>query len=337
MKRIIKTGRSILLAILSCCAAAALMLSGCGAEKQEEQPAAQQEADTGAQESGAAGAQGAAGTQGADAAAHESEAAGAQGSPTSAQDGTLRVQILKVGKADAIVLFCSGSTMVIDCGEEDDGQEVADYLAGQGVQKIDVLIVTHFDKDHVGGADTVVKQIPVDRVLLPAYEGAGTEYEDFMLALQEAGITPEMVTRTQALKLGAASAVVEPPASYQIPDNGKEYDNDFSLITTVEFGSKRLVFAGDIEKKRIKEWLKGGTVQPCDLLKVPHHGVYNKALADLFDALQPSFAIICDSQKNPADDRTLQLLEERGAECLRTANGDISILSDGQNIEVSQE
>ena len=99
----------------------------------------------------------------------------------------LQVQALKVGKADAIVLFCGGETMVIDCGEEEDGQEVLEYLQGKGVTEIDVLMITHFDQDHVGGADAVMKGMPVRRVILPAYSGSGAEYEDFMAALEKAG------------------------------------------------------------------------------------------------------------------------------------------------------
>ena len=248
----------------------------------------------------------------------------------------LQVKALKVGKADAIILTCGGSTMLIDCGEEDDGQEVVDNLTEQGVEKVDVLIITHFDKDHVGGADSVVKMMPVDRVLQPAYEGTSAEYGDFLTAMEEAGITPENVTQTQTIQLGNASVTVEPPASYEIPEGKGEYDNNFSLITTVELGAKRLVFAGDAEKKRIQEWLVSGTVQPCDFLKVPHHGVYNKALPELFEALQPAYAVICDSAKNPADDRTLELLKQCGASTYETKDGDISIVCDGESIAVTQ-
>lgn len=261
--------------------------------------------------------------------------------PDQVQPDTLLIEVLKVGKADAIILHSGEETMIIDCGEEDDGQEVLERLKADGVQKIDVMIITHFDKDHVGGADTVVDGLPVDRVLLPAYTGAGTEYEDFLAALQRAGIEPENVTETESFTLGGASVTVEPPASYEIPaeensSGDEEYDNDFSLITTVELGDKRLVFAGDAEKKRIREWLAGGTAQKCDFLKVPHHGVYNKALSELFEALQPAYAVICDSKKNPADERTLELLKNGGTKYFQTMNGDIKILCDGQNIEVSQ-
>lgn len=253
------------------------------------------------------------------------------------QTDVLQIQVLKVGKADAIVLQCGSETMVIDCGEEEDGQEVLDYLKSNGVQKIDTLIITHFDKDHVGGADTVVSGIPVDRLLLPAYISTGKQYKAFVAAYEAVGIEPENVTETLSFDFGGeggASVTVEPPASYEIPNTDDEYDNDFSLITTIDFNGKKFVFAGDIEEARIHEWLSSGTVGHCDVLKVPHHGVYNDALAELFESLQPKYAIICDSKKNPADTRTLELLKKVGAECLQTMNGDIGIRCIGQNIEL---
>ena len=56
---------------------------------------------------------------------------------------------LKVGKADAIVLESGGRAMVIDTGEEDDGQELVDFLKNRNISLVDVLIITHYDKDHV--------------------------------------------------------------------------------------------------------------------------------------------------------------------------------------------
>ena len=249
---------------------------------------------------------------------------------------TLTLQVLKVGKADAMVLMCGDSTMVIDCGEEEDGEDVLDYLMQKGVEKIDILMITHFDKDHVGGADTVVAEIPVERVLMPDYEGSGKKYKNFLKAVEEAGIEPERVSEVLSLQLGEAAVTVEPPASYEIPDSDEEYDNNFSLITTVELGSNRLVFTGDIEEERISQWLESGNVQKCDVVKIPHHGFYNEPLEKMVDIMQPSYAVICDSEKNPAEKETVSMLEEKGAQCLQTKNGDITIVCDGENIEASQ-
>ena len=271
-------------------------------------------------------------TETSDPAAAESSPADAASPDLSTDGNGLKAAFLKVGKADAIIVRCGEKTMVIDCGEEEDGQEVLDYLAGEGVSHVDVLLITHFDKDHVGGADTVVKGIRVERVLQPDYEGEVDAYTEYEEALAEEGIIPENVTGTLYFDLGGASVSVEPPASYDIPEGSGEYDNDFSLITTVEYGERRFVFAGDIEKKRTREWLAQGSIPPCDVLKVPHHGVYNDALGELFEALSPKYAVICDSKKNPADSRTLELLDQHGAETLETKDGDVIILCDGEDL-----
>ena len=248
----------------------------------------------------------------------------------------LTVTILKVGKADAIILSDESHTMVIDCGEEDDGQEVVGFLQEKGISYIDCLLITHFDKDHVGGADAVTDAMEIGRILLPDYEGTHSEYADFLAALQRNNCTPESLTDSVSFSFGEASVLVEPPLSYDVPDPDKEYDNDFSLITTVTHGENRLLFTGDIEKQRIGEWVGSGAASPCDFLKVPHHGDYNKALESLFDAVEPSYAVITCSDKNPPDEKTLELLKSRGTKTLLTKDGDITVISDGRSLEIRQ-
>ncbi|MBQ4045665.1 MAG: MBL fold metallo-hydrolase, partial [Lachnospiraceae bacterium] len=85
----------------------------------------------------------------------------------------------------AIVIETDGHTMAIDAGEEDDGQEIVDFLKKRNISQLDYLLITHFDKDHVGGADTLISQIPAARVLIPDYEGTSTEYTDFLAALDQ--------------------------------------------------------------------------------------------------------------------------------------------------------
>lgn len=318
-----------LVALMTTCVIALSALTGCSSPKENaEQDASSDQAAPADQ-----------------AAASDQTAASDQVAPSDKADAAseeksslnpLTLQVLKVGKADAMVLTCGDAVMVIDCGEKEDGEEVLDYLAQKGVGKVDILLITHFDKDHVGGADTVVEGIPVDRILMPDYEGTGKQYRKFVDALDNIGKEPERVTEVLNLQLGDAAVKVEPPASYEIPDTDDEYDNNFSLITTVDLGKNRLVFTGDIEEERITQWLDGGTVQKCDVLKIPHHGFYNEPLEEMVGIMQPSYAVICDSEKNPAEKKTISMLEEKGAQCLQTKDGDITIVCDGENIEVSR-
>ncbi len=247
----------------------------------------------------------------------------------------LTVTILSIGKADAMFLTCGDATMVIDAGETDDGKELVNALAWQDRQRVDVLIITHFDRDHVGGAARLVKKLEVARVILPAYEGQNEEYQNLLAELEKKGIEPERLTKETRFTLGCAEVLVEPPAAYPAEITGDSVDNELSLITTVTHGSQRLVFTGDAEKGRLQEYLAGSPA-PCTFLKFPHHGDYNKALPELVQALKPSYTVICDSAKNPAEERTLALLEREGVTCYETKDGAVRIESDGKSLTLTQ-
>ena len=249
----------------------------------------------------------------------------------------LKVTVFKVGKADAIVLQTGKETMVIDAGEEEDGEEIVEFLENQNLSKVDVLIITHFDRDHVGGADILVEKMEIGRVLIPAYQGGNTEYMDFMNALEQKELSPQQLIRPEKFEFGEAVVSVEPPTSYELAEDILEYDNNFSLITSVTHGENKLLFMGDAQKARIREWLEGESAEPYDFLKVPHHGVYDTALKELLLEVQPEYAVICSSKKNPADAGTLELLSEKGVRTFQTKDGNITVISDGKTLELRQE
>ncbi len=253
------------------------------------------------------------------------------------QKEALKTVLLKVGKADAIVVQAGGKAIVIDAGEEEDGEEVVAYLNNQGLSRIEALIITHYDRDHVGGADTVVEQMEIGEVFVPAYTGSHTEYADFITALEEKKIVPKELTQPVEFTLGEAIVRIEPPASYEHTVGAVEMDNNFSLITTIIHGSNRLLFTGDAEKQRIRSWLEQKCDVSCDFMKVPHHGVYNTALRDLLEASEPEYAVICSSNKNPADVQTLELLKQYGVKTYQTKDGNVTVISDGSTLEVKQE
>ena len=252
----------------------------------------------------------------------------------------LETNILKVGQADVIILTEGKDALVIDAGEEEDGVELVETLTEKGITQVETLIITHFDKDHVGGADVLLEQMPVKKVIMPDYVGTSTEYTDFLKTLEakakEEEISVSKLTEDVTLDFGTSSVLIETPASYEIPEGNAEYDNDFSLITTVTHGKNVLLFMGDAEKKLTREWLDKGSAVDCDFIKMPHHGVYSSSLLELLDATKPQYAAICSSDKNPAQDKTLELIRTMGATALETKNGDITITSDGIDIKVVQ-
>lgn len=248
----------------------------------------------------------------------------------------LTIDILKVGKADASVFRCGDSCMIIDCGEEDDGQDIVAFVQDAGIQTVDVLIVTHFDKDHVGGAPAVLEQLEIGRILIPDYEGTGTAYGNFIDAMSEQNLSAERLTEVTTLTLGDMAIQIE-PSDIEIPEDAEEeYDNDMSLITTITHGAVRLLFPGDIETARTESWLASGDVQHCQLIKMPHHGKYHDQIPSLLDAVSADIAVICCSEKNPADEETLASLEEHSVTVWQTRYGDVHIESDGRELKVIQ-
>ena len=248
----------------------------------------------------------------------------------------LTVNMLDIGKADASVVISEGHAMIIDTGERNDGEKIAKMLKKHNINKIDAIVITHFDKDHVGGAAFILNSMPVGVVYAPDYRGLNDEYEDFIQAVEASKTQLESLTNIASFNFVDASVTIEPPKSYEIINENEEYDNNFSLITTLVHGENRFVFMGDAQKERIDEWLESENAVEADFLKVPHHGIYEKALRDLLEAVKPQISVICSSQKHPAQTKTLDLLKSVSEYVLETKDGTVIVKSDMRGLEVFQ-
>ncbi len=247
----------------------------------------------------------------------------------------MTVTFPKIGKADCSILIQGGQVMVIDCGEAENSGEILQTLWGLGVTRIDCLVITHFDKDHVGGAADILKALAVSQVLEPDYTPENPQSESYLAyrqALTDTKVPCLHVTDSKTFSLGTASVTVT-------GTSGKTYeknvDNNNSLLVSVTHSGNRLLFAGDIEKQRIRDLLDTGIAQ-YDFLKVPHHGVYNNALPDFFQAVGMQYAVITCSEKNPADPETLSALAERNGKTYLTSDGQVTVASTVSGLHIRQ-
>ncbi len=107
-----------------------------------------------------------------------------------------------VGKADALILKTDDWAAMIDTGEERDGSYIRETLEAAGIDHLNLLLVTHFDKDHVGSAAELLETVGADQVLMPDYEGTRPEYAAFLSALE---VHPETevqrITGTETLEI----------------------------------------------------------------------------------------------------------------------------------------
>lgn len=266
---------------------------------------------------------------------------GCQGSGSSEESlpppdvtGDLTVKIFDVGKADAMVIQTSGTVTVLDTGLKGDGKRIETYLTEQGIDKIDTLIITHFDKDHVGGAPRLVNRMKIGTIYIPDYASGNPDYISFVTKTDAAEFDPTVVPMGETIEWKADDAAFRLDASQQT-DYGENEENDFSLALYVKHGYNTLFFAGDAEAPRQKEMmaLHLGAVK---FLKFPYHGNYLNTTEEFLDAFRPQITVICCSAKESADPETMETLKKRGIETYTTVGGDITVVSDGSQLTCTQ-
>jgi len=239
----------------------------------------------------------------------------------------LMVHAIKAGKADAFVLSCAGQVMILDTAEDEDGHKILEILEEMGETEAEVLLISHFDKDHVGGADQVLKSLRVGTVIDPDYEADSKEYRQYEEALIQADVTRVRPDETQEFELGDAVVRV-----YPSPVVTQE-DNDRSLIVTVTHGNKTFLFPGDAEKELLTQWLTEHK-EKFDFLKAPHHGNWNSVSKIFYLTVEPEICVLTDSDKNPADSQVHAVLGSLGTQTYSTKNGTIVFECDGNEIRV---
>ena len=251
--------------------------------------------------------------------------------PAQSAGSPLTVYAFSAGAADAFLLTSDTAAILIDCGEKGFGKEIVQHLNTLGIQRLDCLILTHFDKDHVGGAAKVLKSVAIGRILQSNVPKDSSAYNNYLQALEETGLAPETVHEKLSFSLDGIQYTVYPPSERYDADQS----NNSSLLLTVFNGADKLLFLGDAEEERIAEFLnlRLGSFQ---FLKVPHHGRYCSKTAELIQSVQPAIAVITSSEDKPEDAATVQCLQQAGADVYLTKDGPVVIESSGNGISAQQ-
>ena len=220
---------------------------------------------------------------------------------------------------------------MIDTGEEDLSDEILTYFKNNNITKIDYLIITHFDKDHVGSASNIIDNIEVENVLQSNVPKESIYYNNYLSSLNSKGITPQTISGDLEFTLGELEIKVNGPTV--VYDNNES--NNSSLIISIKYGNTSYLFTGDSQNDRIKDYITDNT-NTYDFLKIPYHGHYQKKLDDLLEVVKPKYAVITSSNDEPEDDETVELLKKLNVNYYLTRNGSITVLSDGNEIKIKQ-
>lgn len=246
----------------------------------------------------------------------------------------LRVDFYDMGKADSMLITTpQGKRILIDTGTNKGGKQLVKRFEEEGIDFIDLLLITHYDKDHVGGADKILEDIRVDTVVMPVYAKDSKQYEQFEEAL--AGVKDVNVYRMgtgEETAFESGDGLTMHVTAAHKTFYGKDEENDFSLAVRMTYGDTKLLFAGDAEAPRQKELLEEGDVA-CDVLKVPYHGRLTAMSEEFLTECAPKIACITDDEEDPASGELIAILESLGAQVLTSReDGDITVISDGKTV-----
>lgn len=245
----------------------------------------------------------------------------------------LIIHYMDVDQADGMLLIAGETTVLIDAGNLATSGQVVKYLRRFGVEELDLVVTTHPHMDHMGGISGAMNAFPTKEVWCShaTYESAAFQY--LVRAADKQGLTiqhPE--PGTVYASDGLIIKVLGP-----VQDADKYNDlNDTSLVLMVQFGEKKFLFTGDMEKYAEMQLLSAGTDLKADVLKVGHHGSYSSTSLDFLNKVDPEYGVISCGRNNEyghPHDAPMNRLEKAQVELYRTdLMGDIVLVTDGETI-----
>ena len=240
----------------------------------------------------------------------------------------LKITVLDVGQGLSVLAENDGHFLLYDGGGGEKSDYVVAYLAERGCSKLDYLIASHYDGDHISGLVGCLYQYPVDTVICPDYSTGKDIQTAFEKALK---INKAKTVHPQAgeeFAFGGATLKVLAAEEYSAGD-----DNNSSLVLQICYGGFKYLLTGDAEWGTEKMLLEAGVSLASDVYVAGHHGSASSSGWDFVDAVSPKAAVISCGAGNdyghPAES-TLRVLEEQDLDLYRTdKQGEIICTTNG--------
>lgn len=249
--------------------------------------------------------------------------------------GTAEVLMIDVGQGDAIALRGPrGRWLLVDTGRAPEGDDAAGHpvvraLRSRGVRRLEALVLTHPDLDHIGGAAAVLEAFDVGVVYDPGLPAGKESFVDVLEVAAARGVPWRAARAGHRIELDRLVVTVLYPRDDLGPDVGS---NASSVVLHAQLGSFDALLTGDAYKD-VDRLLSPGFTDIVEVLKVGHHGSDTSTDPVLLDAARPEVALVSVGRFNryghPAP-QVLRRLEERGVRIRRTdREGDISVVARG--------
>jgi len=253
-----------------------------------------------------------------------------------ARAGTLTVEMLDVGQGDSILITSPGGKHVlIDAGVKE--ADVVGQLRQRGIAGLNLVVATHPHADHIGGMANVVSALPIKLYTDNGLPHTTATYVTLMQLVESKGITYRPALRGQSYSLddGIKLEVLFPDGR-PLSDTRSDLNSN-SVVLRLIHGDSCFLFVGDSEDPTEQALLQDG-MEPCDVLKVAHHGSNHSTSAAWLRAVKPSIALISVGVGNryghPGEE-TMARLASADVQVYRTdLLGTLVVEDDGKHITV---
>lgn len=250
--------------------------------------------------------------------------------------GEMKVHFLDVGQGLSILVQSEGKTMIYDGGDKKTSRFVVAYLKDQGVTKIDYLISSHYDADHMAGLIGCLNAFDVKHVISSNYVHTSKLYKSFVKAVKSDGLKMQHPKVGKTFSFGSGSFEILAPAKIETNES-----NNNSVAIKLTNGQNSFVFTGDAEHESEAAMCVSGIDLSCDVLVPGHHGSATATSWDFLQKTVPEYAIISCGKNNKyghPDKDTMDKLQSMGIQVYRTdKQGTIVATSNGTDISWSVE
>ena len=255
--------------------------------------------------------------------------------------------MLDIGQGDCnIVSDRKMNTVMIDCGSSSEKEiaryRVLPYLKYMGVRKIDAVILTHTDNDHICGFQEILTirnkgGVRIKQLILPEIDEPDDKYGKLISSAEDAGIKVSKISAGCGFRVGELDfRCLGPGKGFSASD-----PNEYSAVVKMKYGSFSALFTGDIQGEGEKQMIKRLSERDkVTVLKVSHHGSRNSTPEEFLENIRPDVSLISAGRNNSyahPHKELLKRLENIHSEIFCTASGGaITVRSDGKATKIKQ-
>ncbi|XOB40404.1 MAG: ComEC/Rec2 family competence protein [Candidatus Nealsonbacteria bacterium] len=252
----------------------------------------------------------------------------------------LEVNFFDIGQGDAIFIETPKRYQIlIDGGPDSSILEKLGKEMPFWDRTIDLVVLTHPEHDHISGLIEVLKRYKVDFILWTGILRNTGEYEEWKRLIEEEIVQVKIAKTDQKIFFPETFLDV----LYPFEDlEGKDFKNtnNTSIVIRLVFNNHSFIFTGDLYKSVERKLVDRGLYLDSNVLKVGHHGSKTSSCEEFLEKVKPEIAVISAGKENPYNHphpEVLEVLDKYDITVLRTdIDGDIKIISDGENMEIKK-